>query len=265
MLTYNNDPGIKAKYQTRFAAHIAAGHVVQEIGFEFDSGRGCFLGCTLDSYDPVAFERELHWPLWFVHLCDKVHEGLPRAEAPAWGTALYEQVPIGVNLDDAQVPILLCIQRRNLARVANAPEPYGQRCRDAIQGAIDWLSDPAPAADPKSNQQTARSVEFVIWSARSVALDSGRSAAPIAWSARSAEWSAESVRSTTFVESAAWTKSVRSTAIAAWAAARSAGSAALAVLIDSDPESVEWSAELVAERAEYQALRDDILRIVGAL
>lgn len=137
MKAYHNDPAVKAKYVERFAKHRAADEVIQGTGF--DNGRGCFVGCTLDAYKHDRFPTELGWPEWLARLADTIFEGVPKEAAPQFGTDLLEAVRPGAELEQARVPFLLFVQRRNLERLKNAPEPYGQQCRDVVQVVIDWL------------------------------------------------------------------------------------------------------------------------------
>ena len=209
---YHGDPAVKAKYVARFAEHRAADAVIQGHGYE--DGHGCFVGCTLQDYDHSRFPIELGWPEWLARLADTIFEGLPKAEAPQFGTDLLNAVPVGADLDAIKGPFLLSIQRRNLDRLKDNTEPYAQKCRDAIQGVITWLE----AGMPEEQRSAAWSAASAAWSA---AAESARSAES-AWSAASA---------------------------AAWSAAESAWSAAAAAA-----RSAEWSAESQAQRNSLLSL-----------
>ena len=150
MLSYLNDPAVKAKYTARFAAHRAADEVIQGQGF--DNGRGCFVGCTLDNYDHTRFPVELGWPEWLARLADCLFEGLPKEQAPQFGTDLLQAVPIGVDLEPIRYRFLLTVQHRNLKRLADNTEPYAQKVREAIEQVIAYLNDP-------EKDESARSAE----------------------------------------------------------------------------------------------------------
>ena len=187
MLAYHNDPAVKAKYTQRFAAHRAADEVIQGTGF--DNGRGCFVGCTLDNYNHSRFPAELGWPEWLAHLADTIFEGIPKAEAPQFGTDLLEAVKVGVNLEPVRSRFLLTVQRRNLARIADDTAEYVPACRAAVQKVIELLeADVAAESAAESAARSARSAaesaaESAAWSAaRSAAWSAARSAA------RSAEY-----------------------------------------------------------------------------
>lgn len=137
MLSYLNDFAVKEKYVARFAVHRAADEVIQGTGF--DNGRGCFVGCTLDAYDHSRFPIELGWPEWLARLADTVFEGIPKTEAPQFGTDLLEAVPVGVDLEPLRYRFALAVQQRNLARLASNGAPYAVECRAAIEGVIAYL------------------------------------------------------------------------------------------------------------------------------
>ena len=166
MLAYHNDPAVKAKYTQRFAAHRAADEVIQGTGF--DNGRGCFVGCTLDNYNHSRFPAELGWPEWLAHLADTIFEGIPKAEAPSFGTDLLEAVKVGVNLEPVRSRFLLTVQRRNLARIADDTAEYVPACRAAVQNVIELLE--ADVAADSAAESAARSAadsaaDSVTWSA----------------------------------------------------------------------------------------------------
>ena len=171
MLAYHNDPAVKAKYTQRFAAHRAADEVIQGTGF--DNGRGCFVGCTLDNYNHSRFPAELGWPEWLAHLADTIFEGIPKAEAPSFGTDLLEAVKVGVNLEPVRSRFLLAVQRRNLARIADNTAEYVPACRAAVQKVIELLEADVAA---RSAARSARSAAWSAWSARSAAWSAARSA-----------------------------------------------------------------------------------------
>jgi hypothetical protein len=179
MLSYHNDPATKALYVSRFAAHRAADEVIQGEGY--NKGRGCFVGCTLNDYDHSRFPVELGWPEWLAYLADAIFEGIPKAEAPQFGTDLLEAVPVGVDIEPSRFRFLLAVQRRNLARVMG-DEPYAVQVRTAIERVCKYSENPDEGS-------------VAALSARSVAALSARSAAVSAWSVRSAEASAASAES----------------------------------------------------------------------
>ncbi len=243
MLSYHNDPAIKVKYEARFAAHRAADEVIQGTGF--DNGRGCFVGCTLDSYDHKRFPIDLGWPEWLAHLADTIFEGIPASEAPQFGTDLLAAVPVGVDLEPVRNRFLVNVQRRNLARLGGNYEPYVDEVRRVIEQVISLLD--------------ASAAESAAWSA-------ARSAAALAaWSVGATPWSASwlaarlAARSARSAESAA--RSAESAAQSAESAQSAAESAARSAARSAD-SAAESAARWAARSAEFQTQRDDLLTIL---
>ncbi|MEO6601496.1 MAG: hypothetical protein ABIQ16_16585 [Polyangiaceae bacterium] len=167
MISYHNDPSVKALYVSRFAAHRAADEVIQGLGY--DNGRGCFVGCTLNAYNHSRFPIELGWPEWLAYLADEIFEGIPKDEAPQFGTDLLEAVPVGVNLEPIRFRFLLTVQRRNLARVTGY-EPYAVQVRAAIEQVCKYLENPdEESAAARSARSAARSAWSAAGSAESAA------------------------------------------------------------------------------------------------
>ena len=148
-------------YQSRFAAHLAS----------------------------------LGWPGWFAHLADAIHEGLPRSEAPAWGTALHAIMPTGIDLDALKAPILLCIQRRNLARVIDLPTLYAEMSEVEIRRAIGVLEGfPQGSINPVIGSAAGgldRPAEMAAASARAAVRGLAVSAGWSAWWAAESAWAVE--------------------------------------------------------------------------
>lgn len=172
MLSYHNDPAIKAKYMARYAAHLAADEVIQRQGFK--NGKGCFVGCTLDNYAHYQFPIELGWPEWLARLADTIFEGLVEKDAPQFGTLLLEAVPVGVDLEPVRTRFLLTVQRRNLLRMQSNTSPAADQVRAVIQQVIELLESNSPA-------------DASAWSAVESVAEAAALAAEAAWSAA---WSA---------------------------------------------------------------------------
>ena len=195
MLSYHNDPAVKQKYVARFAQHRAADQVIQGLGYDSASSRGCFVGCTLEDYDHSRFPVELGWPQWLAHLADKIFEGLPREEAPQFGTDLLDAVPVGADLE----PVRHLLTLRRLDHLIELQKD----CQiDGVLTSLKLVRDCHEAELEKN----VGGWNAAAWSAESAAWSAARSAA------RSAAWSA------------AWS-AVESAVESAESAARSAESA----------------------------------------
>ena len=95
MQTFHNDPAIKAKYLARVRAHRLADNLIQ--GTAWRAGKGCAVGCTLESYDHQRYPIELGLPEWLAHLEDHIFEALPSAESQLWPEQFLETIPVGVE------------------------------------------------------------------------------------------------------------------------------------------------------------------------
>jgi hypothetical protein len=225
MLSYHNDPAIKEKYVKRFAQHRAADAVIQGTGYE--KGRGCFVGCTLESYQHSRFPIELGWPEWLAHLADRIFEELPESQAPQFGTDLLDCVPVGVDLEPVKWQLAIWRHENQLKALENNTEPYTEKCRSAITQVVEYCRS---MLDKKFDSESAtRAAEAAQAAARSAAAAADSAAQAAAWSALAAAWSA-------------------------------------AAAADSAARSAAWSAaESAAESAHWQSERDMLLKLVKEL
>jgi hypothetical protein len=96
MLAYHSDPAIKAKYIARVNAHRNADELIQSTGWK--DGKGCAVGCTLESYDHARYPIELGVPLHLAHLEDSLFELLSRQDAMAWPERFLSAIRPGSDL-----------------------------------------------------------------------------------------------------------------------------------------------------------------------
>jgi hypothetical protein len=208
MLTYHDDPTLKAAVLTELAAHREADQITQ--GRYWEDGKGCAVGCL--THDPNGGHDQYpsRWgiPEWLAHLEDRVFEGLPAADAKRWPERFMAAIPVGVQIGDDFAHV---IARGRLAALLELAPSWPESCRDqvsdAIRAVMDATTDEERAAAESAAESAARSAASAARSAESAAWSA-------AWSAWSAAWSAESAESA--AESAAWS------AESAWSAARSA-------------------------------------------
>jgi hypothetical protein len=208
MLSYHNDVAIKLKYKERFDAHRKADEVVQGTGF--DGRRGCFVGCTLDSYDHSRFPIELGWPEWLARLADSIFEEIPEKDAAQFGTDLLEAVPVGVDLEPVRWKLAILRHERQLDQLKDNKQEYAEKVRKALDLVIDYYKSQVAGtaceqqriAAQTAAKSAAKSAESAgVWSVARSAL---WSAAPswstftVADSARDASWS------TSWTKSDAW-------------------------------------------------------------
>lgn len=96
MLAYHGQQEIKDKYLARVRAHRAADELVQGTGWE--DGKGCAVGCTLESYDHSRYPLELGIPLHLAHLEDRLFELQTPAEAQFWPERFLAAIRPGADL-----------------------------------------------------------------------------------------------------------------------------------------------------------------------
>src|ERR1044071_8267683 len=97
MLSFHNDPAVKTKYLKRVQKHRKADNIIQGTGW--NNGKGCAVGCTLESYDHERYPIELGLPVWLARLEDTIFEGLSHKEAMKWPERFLKAIPVGVNVE----------------------------------------------------------------------------------------------------------------------------------------------------------------------
>lgn len=95
---YHGDPAIKARYLARVRAHRMADKLIQGTGWAY--GKGCAVGCTLESYEHGRYPIELGIPLQLAHLEDRLFELLPHGAAMSWPERFLSAISVGANLGD---------------------------------------------------------------------------------------------------------------------------------------------------------------------
>ena len=163
-------------------------------GKYFSDGKGCAVG-SLESIaraknikisfdDHSQYPIHLGMPVWLARLEDSIFENLPMERAKLWPVEFIEAINPGSDLDQAKVPFLLAVQKKNIEILdscifyaVNFPMVAGaiRTSRAAVVEVIRCL-------ESNLNLSTA-------WgAARSAARSAAESAAESA--ARSAAWSA---------------------------------------------------------------------------
>ena len=96
MKAFHNDRKIKEHYLSRVRAHAAADEIVQ--GLYWQNGKGCAVGCSVNSSDHSAYEREMGIPQVLARLEDRIFEGLELSEAKKWPVEFLESISVGADL-----------------------------------------------------------------------------------------------------------------------------------------------------------------------
>ena len=159
-------------------AHQDADRIVQ--GLLWDGSKGCFFGCAMqeDDVDLTEAAACMRLPAWLVMLAEKIHEGLPKADAIKWPVRLLKAIPI--DADISKVMHQLAIKRlavladKNPA-VSTAINQVIEYHRLELAGDIEARSASWPAESAAwSADSAARSADSSAWSAQSAARSAAR-------------------------------------------------------------------------------------------
>lgn len=208
MLSFFGEPALKSAVRRRVAEHQRLDQIVQ--GTYWESGRGCFIGCSLHSSEHDAFPRLLGLPEWYAHLGEAIFEGLSGGEHSTFALEVYDATPVGANLDRVRDLFLI----ETLADVRSLARPDGQ-------AAIDQVTELLRA------RAEGRSTRDRDWAAAGAAA--GAAARVADWAAGAADWAARAAV-------AAW--AAVAAGAAAWAAAGAAGAAAWSAAWSAD--ATDW-------------------------
>ncbi len=180
MLSFHNDIEVKEKYVNRVKAHAKADNLIQGTGWE--NGKGCAIGCTLESFDHSAYPTELGLPEWLARLEDRLFEGMENKYAMKFPLDFLEAIPVGVSLEPVKWKFCSYLCSDNIARVENLD--------------IDWnLKKQVLTAIKHVKLIHDNAIETGVWdasaacAARSAAHSAAHSAAASV-AAYSAAWSA---------------------------------------------------------------------------
>ena len=254
MQAFHNDIKIKQKYIERVDAHIKADNLIRGKGWE--NGKGCAVGCTLESYEHKQYETELGIPEWLARVEDTLFEGMNEEKSKTWPKVFLKVIPVGVDLEQVRVPFLLIVLEQNLNTLCSLG--VGQEFKNVITCIEQTKTATIQVMEALKNGGDLLAAELAAeLAARSAAWSAESAAESTAWlvelaaelAARSAESAARSARSA--ARSTEWS-TAWSVELAAELAARSAARST-AWLVESAARSAAWSAELAAESAAWSA------------
>ena len=111
MLSFNNDPKLKARLLKEIGKHEKADAIIQGT-YSQGTGKdwkGCAVGCALKSMNTILgrekptneharYETELGIPRILARLEDRFFEALPIDEAKKWPRQFITAVPVGKDL-----------------------------------------------------------------------------------------------------------------------------------------------------------------------
>ena len=96
MLAYHNDPALKSAILLKLHAHAEADEFIK--GKYWENGKGCAVGCTIESGEHVEYEKRFGIPQMLARLEDCIFEGLPNGDAKLWPEQFMGAIKPGSDL-----------------------------------------------------------------------------------------------------------------------------------------------------------------------
>jgi hypothetical protein len=145
----------KDSFVTEMQAHRAADHFVNGNYFDKKTGKGCAIGCGVETINRrlgLDLEHNSHsglanalgWPVWLCKMEDHIFEGLANPERLDWPVNLAIAVPEGASIEPALNQILARILREVVLPVAGSSTQMVQRVADGC--VTNWVNDDPVAA-----------------------------------------------------------------------------------------------------------------------
>ena len=109
---FHGQAAIKEKYVNRIRAHMAADTLIRGVGWE--DGKGCAVGCTLETYDHSRYPVELGVPEWLARVEDKVFENMSIEKSRTWPLDFLSAIEPGADLERIKGLFLIVILKSAL-------------------------------------------------------------------------------------------------------------------------------------------------------
>ena len=232
MQSFHNNAAIKHKYLARVIAHQKADNLIRGIGWK--NGKGCAVGCTLESYDHKSYETELGIPEWLARLEDGFFERMSLDKSKTWPEKFLEAIPIGVDLDKIIAPFLIMVLKSTLDTFDHQRFPDVKKYIDQV---ISLLESGEFNLKPSPEQARAATEAAALAAAWAAAL--------------AAAWAA--------AEAAAWAATEAAALAAAWAAAKAAAWAAAEAAADA---ATRAAADAAARAKQYDYFADELITLL---
>jgi hypothetical protein len=231
MLAFHNDPKVRQDALDRAKGHREADELVQ--GQYWDSGKGCFVGCTVRDMAGVTlapltdqghslFPTILGVPEQLAWLGDELFEMQTQEDSLLWPERILNAIPLGADLSGVrdrwslwilmdetwgifqiahESKAVVCAMGELFRRATEGDEPTKDEWDRAARAArVAWATRAAWAARDAWAARAARAA-WDAWNARA-AWDTW--AAWDAWDARAA-WAAWAARDARDAKDASWT------------------------------------------------------------
>lgn len=251
MKAYHNDPALKQWALDKIRKHREADKLVQ--GIYWKNGKGCAVGCIIESDDHAEYEAKLGIPQMLARLEDCIFEGLPNEQAMEWPERFLDSIPVGADLSLVGWKFLYWLLTEEL-EIPDSDDPNIQNiiknCRSSIKECSELLF-------PLTEGKTLEMNIYAGVDAANAAEDAADAAAYIA-STTSATRAVRAARSAAYTISYADYAAVA----AARATANAAAEADAAEVIRAVACAVRATAcaAVAAVRAAYTAAEADAAR-----
>ena len=97
---YKNNESFKQQILMQNQKHVKLDHLIQGTGWNTDTQKGCFIGCSINEYDHEKASKILGMPEWLMHLCDKIHEGLDKKDTAKFFLEFFKSVKTGTTVKE---------------------------------------------------------------------------------------------------------------------------------------------------------------------
>jgi hypothetical protein len=141
MQAFHNDKKIKQKYINRVKNHIKMDNLIRGKGWTIE-GKGCAVGCTLETYDHSRYPIELGIPTWLAYLEDRLFENMSFEKSKTWPLVFLQAIKPGANLEQVKTPFMISVLQSTLDLFDREKFPEVEQCINSmidlyVIGAVD--------------------------------------------------------------------------------------------------------------------------------
>ncbi len=130
LIAFHGQQEIKDKYLARVRWHREQDNLIQGTGWE--NGKGCAVGCTLESYSHARYPIEMGIPEWLARVEDTIFEGLPKEKAMLWPERFLSAIKPGADLEKVKGPFLIFVLQSTLATFDHEKFPDVKAAIDSV-------------------------------------------------------------------------------------------------------------------------------------
>lgn len=105
LLSFHGEQIIKDMYLTRLKGHYEADEIIK--GTYWQHGKGCAVGCTIHSNLHRNYETQLGIPYILAYIQDSLFELMTNEQAKEFPVKFLEAIPVGVNLKNVWVKLII--------------------------------------------------------------------------------------------------------------------------------------------------------------